>query len=209
MIRMYNPPHPGEVLLEDYIKPLGISVRALSISLHVPYRRMRETVSGKRAVSVDMALRLERYFGSDARGWLAMQSTYDLRRAEGEIGVQIKQEISPRLVDTQALKGIFQKPDHPVSIESMNNAIASRGAQAMMTGMFNPPTPGMVLLEYMMDSSVDQTAAKLGVESDVLTSLIDGDCPISADVAIRLGRLFGTSAELWIGLQAQYDRAGK
>lgn len=206
---MHNPPHPGKVLLEDYIKPIGISVRALSIILHVPYRRMRETVSGKRAVSVEMALRLERYFGSDARGWLAMQSTYDLRLAEGEIGDQIKQEIPPRLVDAEALKGIFQKPDHPVSIESMNNSIATRGAQGMLTGMLNPPTPGMVILEYMGDLSVSQTAAKLGVESDVLTSIIDGDCPISADLATQLGRLFGTSAELWIGLQAQYDRAGK
>ena len=77
-----RPVHPGEILLEDYIKPMGISVRALSLSLHVPYSRLREIVDGKRGVSADTALRLERYFGSDAQGWLALQAAYDLRLAE-------------------------------------------------------------------------------------------------------------------------------
>ena len=63
-----RPVHPGEILLEDYIKPLGISVRALSLALHVPYSRLREVVDGNRGVSADTALRLERYFGSEAQG---------------------------------------------------------------------------------------------------------------------------------------------
>ena len=67
-----RPIRPGEVLLEDYIKPMGISVRALSIALHIPYSRLREIVDGKRCVSADTALRLERYFGSEAQGWLAL-----------------------------------------------------------------------------------------------------------------------------------------
>jgi addiction module HigA family antidote len=77
-----RPIHPGEVLLEDYIKPMGISVRALSLALHVPYSRLREIVDGKRGISADTALRLERYFGSEAHGWLNLQSAYDLRIAE-------------------------------------------------------------------------------------------------------------------------------
>ena len=142
MIRMLNPPHPGKILLENYIKPVGISVRKLSNSLRVPYGRMRATIKGKSAVTADMALRLERYFGSDARGWLAMQSAYDLRCAEVLSGEKIKREISPRFVDIQTLKGQFTKPERSVSIESMNIAISSRGAQAM----FSPPHPGKVLL---------------------------------------------------------------
>ena len=73
-----RPVHPGEVLLEDYILPMGISVRALSLALHVPYFRLREIVDGKRGVSADTALRLERYFGSEAQGWLNLQAAYDL-----------------------------------------------------------------------------------------------------------------------------------
>ena len=73
-----RPVHPGEVLLEDFILPMGISVRALSLALHVPFSRLREIVDGKRGVSADTALRLERYFGSEAQGWLNLQAAYDL-----------------------------------------------------------------------------------------------------------------------------------
>lgn len=90
-----RPVHPGEVLLEDYIKPMGVSVRALSIALHVPYSRLREIVDGKRGVSADTALRLERYFGSDAKGWLALQAAYDLRIAQKQNAKAIVRQISP------------------------------------------------------------------------------------------------------------------
>lgn len=90
-----RPVHPGEVLLEDYIKPMGMSVRALSLALHVPYSRLREIVDGKRGVSADTALRLERYFGSEAQGWLALQAAYDLRKAEKLSAKQIQREIEP------------------------------------------------------------------------------------------------------------------
>ncbi|WP_343637984.1 HigA family addiction module antitoxin [Roseateles sp.] len=90
-----RPIHPGEILFEDYIKPMGISVHALSKALHVPYSRLREIVDGQRSVSPDTALRLERYFGSDAQGWLNLQSAYDLRRAEKTAGRLIKREIRP------------------------------------------------------------------------------------------------------------------
>lgn len=90
-----RPVHPGEVLLEDYIKPMEISVRALSLALHVPYSRLREIVDGKRGISADTALRLERYFGSEAHGWLALQAAYDLRVAEQLNAKLIKREIPP------------------------------------------------------------------------------------------------------------------
>jgi len=74
---------------------MGVSVRALSIALHVPYSRLREIVDGKRGVSADTALRLERYFGSDAQGWLALQAAYDLRVTEMKSAKNITQEITP------------------------------------------------------------------------------------------------------------------
>ena len=87
--------HPGEILFEDYIKPMGISVHALSLALHVPYSRLREIVDGKRGVSADTALRLERYFGSEAQGWLNLQAAYDLRVAEKLSAKAIFKEIEP------------------------------------------------------------------------------------------------------------------
>ncbi|HEY1128247.1 MAG TPA: HigA family addiction module antitoxin [Roseateles sp.] len=90
-----RPVHPGEVLLEDYIKPLGVSVRAVALALHVPYSRLSEIVKGERGVSADTALRLERYFGSEAQGWLNLQTAYDLRVAEKAAGKVIAKEIEP------------------------------------------------------------------------------------------------------------------
>lgn len=90
-----RPVHPREILREDDIKPMGISVRALSLALHVPYSRLREMVDGKRGVSADTALRLERYFGSEAQGWLALQAAYELRIAEKQNATRIQREIEP------------------------------------------------------------------------------------------------------------------
>ncbi|MDP3521273.1 MAG: HigA family addiction module antitoxin [Hydrogenophaga sp.] len=90
-----RPVHPGEILLEDYIKPLGVSVRAVSIGLCIPYSRLSEIVKGERGVTADTALRLERYFGSEAIGWLNLQAAYELRTAELERGKAIAREIKP------------------------------------------------------------------------------------------------------------------
>lgn len=90
-----RPVHPGEILMEDYIKPMGVSVRAVALALHVPYSRLSEITKGERGVSADTALRLERYFGSEAQGWLNLQSAYDLRIAETSAGKTIAKEIRP------------------------------------------------------------------------------------------------------------------
>ncbi len=84
----------GEILLEDYSKPMGISLRTLSISLQIPYSSLREIVKGNHGVSADTALRLERYFGSEAQGWLNLQSAYDLRVVEKSSAKIIAKEIA-------------------------------------------------------------------------------------------------------------------
>ena len=71
--------HPGEVLREDYLAPLSLSVNALSLALGVPATRMHEIVKERRSVSADTAARLARYFGGDAQSWLALQASYDLK----------------------------------------------------------------------------------------------------------------------------------
>jgi antitoxin HigA-1 len=90
-----RPVHPGEVLLEDYIKPMGVSLRAVALALNVPYSRLSEITKGQRGVTAETALRLERYFGSEAQGWLNLQSSYDLRIAEIAAGKTIAKEIKP------------------------------------------------------------------------------------------------------------------
>ena len=93
-----RPVHPGEILLEDYIKPMGVSVRAVALALQVPYSRLSEIIKCERGVSADTALRLERYFGSEAQGWLNLQSMYDLRVAEISTGKAISRAIKPLAV---------------------------------------------------------------------------------------------------------------
>lgn len=74
-----RPVHPGEVLREDYLVPMRLSVYALSVSLGVPATRIREIVKERRAVTADTAARLARHFGGDAASWLALQANYDLK----------------------------------------------------------------------------------------------------------------------------------
>ena len=74
--------HPGEVLKEDYLVPLGMSARALAAELGVPANRVSEIVRGERDVTADTALRLARYFGTDPRFWLNLQAAHDLSKAQ-------------------------------------------------------------------------------------------------------------------------------
>ena len=91
-----RPIHPGEILRDEYLAPLGMSVNALARALRVPATRLHEIVNERRAVSADTALRLARFFGGDAQSWLNLQSTYELRLAEAERGDIIKKEVAPR-----------------------------------------------------------------------------------------------------------------
>jgi len=90
-----RPVHPGEVIREDFMVPLGLSANALAKALNVPAPRINDIVRGRRGVSADTAMRLARYFGGDARSWLNLQAAYDLRVAEIASGKRITREISP------------------------------------------------------------------------------------------------------------------
>src|SRR5450631_732026 len=90
-----RPVHPGEVLLEDFLKPLGMSANALAKALHVPAPRINDVVRGRRGVSADTAMRLARYFGGDARSWLNLQTAYHLRVAEISHAKRVAREVSP------------------------------------------------------------------------------------------------------------------
>lgn len=90
-----RPVHPGEVLREEYLIPLGLSANALSKALHVPAPRINDVVRERRGISADTAMRLARYFGGDARSWMILQAAYDLRVAEIKNSQYIEQEIIP------------------------------------------------------------------------------------------------------------------
>ena len=91
-----GPVHPGEILLEDFMKPLGLTARALARALHVPHNRLLAITAGKRAVTADTALRLARHFGGDAGWWLRLQALYDLEVAERDQLDRIAHEVRPR-----------------------------------------------------------------------------------------------------------------
>ena len=91
-----RPIHPGEILREEYLVALGLSANALARALGVTPARINEVVRERRGITGDTALRLARYFGTDAQSWLNLQAAYDLRIAEIEAGKTIQREVKPR-----------------------------------------------------------------------------------------------------------------
>ncbi len=87
------PIHPGEVLLEEFLKPMGLSQNRLALDLRVPARRINEIVLGKRRITVDTALRLARYFNMSPQFWLGLQMDYDLDLGEDELAEKIAREV--------------------------------------------------------------------------------------------------------------------
>jgi addiction module HigA family antidote len=94
MEKKLNPVHPGEVLLEEFLKPKGISQNHLALKIGVPARRINEIVLGKRRVTADTALRLAHYFGTTPKFWLGLQTDYDLDITIDESGESIEREVT-------------------------------------------------------------------------------------------------------------------
>lgn len=93
MKKELHPVHPGEVLLEEFLKPMGISQNRLALNISVPARRINEIVLGKRGVTADTALRLARFFGTSAEFWLGLQAQHDLDVTAEELGKRLEQEV--------------------------------------------------------------------------------------------------------------------
>ena len=95
MARLLEPIHPGEILREEFLKPMGISINRLARDIVVPPGRISEIVNGKRRITADTALRLARFFGTSPEVWLGLQAEYDLRVAKQTIGKEIEQRVHP------------------------------------------------------------------------------------------------------------------
>jgi len=91
--RKIPPAHPGEILLEEFLKPMGISQNRLALDIRVPPRRINEIVHGKRRITADTALRLGRYFGMSSQFWLGLQMDYDLDIEEDRLGDRLQEEV--------------------------------------------------------------------------------------------------------------------
>jgi len=89
-----QPVHPGEVLLEEFLKPVNLSQNQLALALRVPARRITEIVPGRRRITPDTALRLARYFKMSPQFWLGLQMDYDLDVAEDELGERLNREVA-------------------------------------------------------------------------------------------------------------------
>ena len=89
-----TPIHPGEILLEEFLKPMGISQYRLAKDISVPPRRINEIVHGKRAITPDTALRLSRYFGLSERFWVNMQARYDLEIEKDKLADRLEEEVN-------------------------------------------------------------------------------------------------------------------
>lgn len=92
-----RPIHPGEILREDFLVPLGMSANALAVALKVPAPRINDIIRERRTVTPDTAMRLARYFGGDALSWLNLQSSYDLKVSEAKLQDRIFNEVPQRL----------------------------------------------------------------------------------------------------------------
>jgi antitoxin HigA-1 len=89
----HKPVHPGEILMEEFLSPLGVSQYRLAKETSVPARRINEIVKGTRAISADTALRLARYFGTSERFWLNLQARYDLEVEKDRLGDRLRREV--------------------------------------------------------------------------------------------------------------------
>lgn len=90
-----RPVHPGEILREDYLKPLGMSANALAKALRVPASRINDIVLERRGITVDTAMRLVRYFGGDVQSWMNLQVAYEIRTAEKTLAKKVEKEVAP------------------------------------------------------------------------------------------------------------------
>jgi addiction module HigA family antidote len=93
MAKKLEPIHPGEILLEEFLEPMGITQYRLAKDVNVPPRRINEIVHGKRGISADTALRLSKYFGTTERFWMNLQTRYDLEVEKDRLGTRLDSEV--------------------------------------------------------------------------------------------------------------------
>jgi addiction module HigA family antidote len=95
MAKKLKPVHPGEILREEFMKPLGLSMNKMAMDLRVPVTRIAEIVAERRSVTADSALRFARYFNNSPTFWMNLQSRYDLEVAQDELAAKVEHDVQP------------------------------------------------------------------------------------------------------------------
>src|SRR6516225_4622531 len=95
MAKKLKPVHPGEILHEEFMKPLGLSMNRLALDLRVPVTRIADIVAERRGITADTALRLARYFGNAPAFWMNLQTRHDLEVAEDELAAKVERDVRP------------------------------------------------------------------------------------------------------------------
>ncbi len=95
MAKKLKPVHPGEILLEEFMKPLGLSMNRMALDLRVPVTRIADIVNERRGITADTALRFARYFKNSATFWMNLQTRYDLEVAEDKIAAKVQRDVQP------------------------------------------------------------------------------------------------------------------
>jgi len=109
VVKRLDPIHPGEILEEEFMRPLGLSANALAKAVDVPVTRVSEIVRGRRGVTADTALRFGRFFGTSPELWLGLQAEYDLRTARRDFGEEIEKRVSRLKTSHRGYEGGLQR----------------------------------------------------------------------------------------------------
>lgn len=200
--------HPGEYL-HEVACALGIEPGQLAAQLGVPVSVLEQVLRGDRDISPEFALRLDRYFGSGIRMWLDLQSAYSLALIRRDKGTLIEEQVRPLKHNSGAgfaadgfeeahTTSMYERTALPIGVDG--------GPPAGLYNGMPPVHPGEILNEDLeeMELTHETFAEKLGVSLTLMNSVLAGDANVDAELALRLSRYFGTSAEIWMDLQSLY-----
>ncbi len=201
--------HPGEYL-NEVVSALGLERELMASELSVPVPTLEQILTGECDISPEFALRLDRYFGSGARMWLDLQNAYSLKLAEQQYGRQIEDEVIPlgHEVDVEldmdeieevVSRNMFECTALPIGIDG--------GPPASLSNGMPPIHPGEFLAEEIeyLGSKIKDWEQAMGLEDGHLRAIVDEARDLDAELALRLSRYYGTSAEIWMDLQSLYS----
>ncbi len=201
--------HPGEYLNEVSCS-LGLDPGLLATDLRVPVREIEQILAGERDISPEFALRLDRYFGSGIRMWLDLQGAYYLALTKRDKWTQIKGQVQPLEHSAEVQFTTDELPEVPSTTmfecTALSIGVDGGPAAGLSDGML-PIHPGEYLAEEIsfFGANLDEWSKAMGIGDGHLRAIVDQQLDIDAETALRLSHFFGTSAEIWMNLQASYS----
>lgn len=188
------PTHPGEMLLEEFIKPLGMTQAAFAEQIDIPLQLLDEIIQGKRGVTSETAWLLAQALDTTPQFWLNLQRNHDL--------------VKKRVDSANFIRGKLQKLRFLSRLSVfINDMFRSLGDPVMLNEKLAPVHPGEILMEEFlkpMNLSQNRLAFSMGVSARRINEIVLGKRGITADTALRLARYFDMSPQFWMGIQMDY-----